>query len=166
MIQRTEVDNLGVACVALGVILGWLGTNFFGAMPNRAMRGQLERILKVKGEKISDDTWFVGFATPRYSSALDPHEDVGFLLLGTDGLRFLSEVRTVELEKASVKRVHYRFNVHTLVGLGRWVAVEGEVSGQPVRLLLEPRNRPSMLGNLSASRRLRTAISDWLKPSA
>jgi hypothetical protein len=160
---RAEIDPVGIACVGAGVVLGWLATNWFGALPNRRMRAQLERILKVKEEVLGDAPWFVGFATPKYSSALDPHEDVGFLVMEPDRLRFVSETRVVELPRRDVKGVRYRGNVHTLIGLGRWVSVEGEVSGRPVRLLLEPRERPTMLGNLRASRRLRDAIGKWVK---
>ncbi|MGV3616224.1 MAG: hypothetical protein ACO1SV_12895 [Fimbriimonas sp.] len=162
--MRAEIDDLGVGMVALGVILGWLATNWFGAMPNRAMRGQLERILKVKGEDLGSATWFVGFATPRFSSALDPHEDVGFLLLEPTRIRFLSEMRSVEIARANVKRVGYRMNIHSWVLLGRWVAIDGNVSGSPVRLLIEPRVRSTLLGNLLASAKLRAAIEAWLNP--
>lgn len=164
MVLRGEIETLGVWLVALGVVLGWVATNWFGALPNRAMRAQLERILKVKKEEIGDASWFVGFATPRYSSALDPHEDVGFLVLEPDRIRFVSESRSLEVARADARKAGYRTNVHTLVGLGRWVALDGEVSGRPVRLLLEPRTRPTMLGNLLASRSLLAAINAWLKP--
>ena len=102
---RAEIDDFGVSMVALGVILGWLATNWFGAMPNRAMRGQLERILKVKGEDLGSATWFVGFATPRYSSALDPHEDVGFLLLEPTRIRFLRSTTSTAPTTAGSSRV-------------------------------------------------------------
>ena len=163
MATRAEIDPQGIGFVGLGVVLGWLATNWFGALPNRAMKGQLERILKVKKEDLGANPWFVGFATPRYSSALDPHEDVGFLVLEPDRIRFLSETRTLEIARTNARSVGSRTNIHTLVGLGRWITVEGEVSGQPVRLLLEPRTRPTMLGNLLASRSLKAAISAWLK---
>lgn len=166
MVNRAEVDNVGILAVLAGVVLGWLATNWFGAMPNRKMGRQLQRILKAKGVDLGAEPWLVGFATPRFSSALDPHEDVGYLVIRDQELLFASETRTLELARIHVKSVRFRPNVHTWVGLGRWVSVDGEMDGTPVRLLLEPRTRGTLVGNLLASRQLAQRLRGWSKGQA
>jgi hypothetical protein len=57
--------------------------------------------------------------------------------------------------------VRYRPNVHTLLGLGRWISIEGEVHGRPIRLRVESRVRDTMLGNLALGPWLRDSIERW-----
>lgn len=162
MVNRAEIDAIGVQFVAAGVVLGWLATNWFGAMPNRRMRRQLEHILAAKKVDTGTDPWFVGFASPRFSSMLDPHEDVGLLVFTPAAITFHSETRNLELAKIHAKRVGFRPNVHTWVLLGRWVSIDGEVDGRPVRLLLEPREKSTLVGNLLATRKLADRLREWL----
>ncbi len=145
-----------LAFLAFGTFVGWVALSFFGLWGNARMRRLMEARVREK-----DPKWFVGFASPRYTGLLDAHEDVGFLILGKDVLTFAGDSRRVELPRDNVVRVVFRPNVHTVVGLGRWVAVEGVVKGQPVRMLLEPRERNTMLGNLLQSGRLRQEIAAW-----
>lgn len=163
MVVRAQILGLGLDLVAAATVLGWFALNQFGSYYNGQMRRQLERILKAQGEDLSGDPNFVGFATPRYSSLLDAHEDVGFLRLMPDRLRFVSETRTVEVMRSDVAGARFRPNVHTMVGLGRWVSVEGVSGGKPIRLLVEPRDRITMLGNLRQGKRLLARIRKWLK---
>lgn len=151
----------GLAWLVGGTVVGWLATNFFGLYQNRRMRAQVERIMKAKGEDLPESKWFVGFATPKYSSLVDPHEDVGFLCVYPDRLRFVSETREVEFERKNVLSVRHRPNIHTWIGLGRWVSVEGAVAGKPVRFLIEPRERQTLLGNLRVGSHLRRALTVW-----
>lgn len=156
---------LGPPLLLLGfaTVVGWFAMNAFGLYDSGRMRLALERILTVKGEKLPDDRVFVGFATPGHAALLDAHEDVGFLLIHPDRLRFVSETRDVSLPKAEVKDVRFRMNPHTVLGLGRWVSVEGESEGVPIRLLVEPRERRTMLGNLRETRPLRERLRRWMK---
>lgn len=141
-----------------GVLVGWIALSLFGFWGNSTMRRMLSaRLLP------GDGSWFVGFASPKFAGLLDAHEDVGFLILGKDELTFAGDSRRVVLPKGCVVRVVFRPNVHTLVGLGRWVSVEGVVDGKPVRMLLEPRERSTMLGNLMLSGRLRREVEAWRK---
>lgn len=150
------VTPLGLGLLALGTLAGWVALSLFGLWGNASMRRLLQARLKPQGE-----AWFVGFASPKFTGMLDAHEDVGFLILGKDELTFEGDSRRVELPKDCVVRVGFRPNVHTAVGLGRWVSVEGVVKGQPVRMLLEPRERNTMMGNLRLSGRLRRDIEGW-----
>lgn len=125
------------------------------------MERQLERILDAQGKKPNGEKIFVGFATPKYTSALDAHEDVGFLVIDPDNLRFLSETREVDIPRSSIKEVRTRPNVHTLLLLGRWVSVEGEMDGRPIRLLVEPRQHRTLLRNRGESRMLVKRLQVW-----
>ena len=156
--RERAVTPTGLAWLAAATVVGWLAVSTFGLWGNGSMRRLLGARVREPGER-----WFVGFATPRFTGLLDAHEDVGFLILGKDGLAFLGDSRRVELPKDCVVRVGFRPNVHSVLGLGRWVVVEGVVKGQPVRMLVEPRERPTMLGNLRLSGRLRREIEGWAR---
>ena len=137
--------------------MGWLSLSLFGLWGNATMRRLLDARIKDQGER-----WFVGFASPKYTGLLDAHEDVGFLIFGKDVLTFAGDSRRVEILRDDVVRVRFRPNVHSVVGLGRWVSVEGVVKGSPIRMFVESRERPTMLGNLRLSRKLRKRIESWV----
>ena len=162
MAYRAELTGLGLWFLFAASMVGWFSLNQFGLFQNSKMRRHLERLLKAKGEDFGGRVWFVGFASPRYSSLLDAHEDVGFLRLLPDRLRFRSETRVVELMRDQIVTVRFRMNVHSLVGLGRWVSVEAIADGQPIRLLLEVRDRATMLANLKRSRSFLDALKQWM----
>jgi hypothetical protein len=67
----------------------------------------------------------------------------------------------VTLLKSEVQGVRYRPNVHTALGLGRWVSVEAKQNGKPVRLLIEPRESNTLLANRRLGKELRTRIEEW-----
>lgn len=150
--------------LAVSTVLGWLAVNRFGLFENAKMRGQLEVLLKRGDRDLSGDPVFVGFATPKYSSLLDAHEDVGFLYIRPDSLVFISESRTIEIQKADVAEIRPRMNVHSVVGLGRWVSIEGRVGNRPIRLQVEPRDRPTLLGNRLNSGKLIAELRAWRGP--
>src|SRR5687767_5706701 len=80
MIRNGEVVGLGLWLLVAATVLGWLAVNFLGLFENRKMKRQVARILEARGQSVGD-AWFVGIATPRFSSMLDPHEEVGYLFL-------------------------------------------------------------------------------------
>ncbi len=161
ILVKGQLMGSGVWYLVASTVLGWLSVNFFGFFENTKMRKHLERILETEGRDLGGEHFFVGFATPKYSSMVDAHEDVGFLRILPDRLAFLSETRNVELYKSDIVAIRFRPNVHTVVGLGRWVSVEGKVGEQPIRLLVEPRERPTLLGNLRYSTELRAKLVKW-----
>lgn len=156
---------LGPGLVLLGVstILGWLALNSFGLFENLQMQKELEKILESRKDKLGAESWFVGLTTPKYRGLLDAHEDVGFLEILPDRLSFVSETRKIEFPLSEVRSVGYRANVHSVVLLGRWVSLEGESGGKPIRMLLEPRESGTMLGNFRESRVLRARLVSWAK---
>jgi hypothetical protein len=140
---------------------GWTAMNLFGLYDNAAMRAQIGALwARAGGDRISP-RWFVGMARPAYRSLLDPHEDVGFLVLGKDRLEFFGETVRVAVARPEITAVRYRPNLHTWVFLGRWISVEGETAGVEFRLLIEPRERGTLLGNLLYGRRLRAELEEW-----
>jgi hypothetical protein len=161
MFASHRIVTAGTWSLVGATVLGWIGLNLFGLFQNGVMRRRLARILN-EDEDLPKDHAFVGFTTPKYSGLLDAHEDVGFLCFTPTALLFVGEARTVEMPRECVRGVVYRPNVHSLVGLGRWISVEGEASHHPVRMLFEPRERPTMLGNLLYGPRLRKKIEAWI----
>ena len=144
-------------------IVGWVTLNFFGFYQNGYMRRELLRRLGLFGSKDQAKQFFVGVARPKFRSSLDPHEDVGFLVLKPDRLEFIGESVQVTFEKKDIRRIRTRANPHTWVFLGRWISIEGEAAGTPVRLLIEPREKATLLGNLLYSEKLKDELTAWAK---
>jgi hypothetical protein len=161
-----EMLGPGLWLLICGNIMGWLALDSLGLYQNDQMRDTLRRMLETREEPPADGSIFVGFSTPRYHGLLDAHEDVGFLRMLPDKLVFVSESRTVELAKTDVRTVRFRPNVHSLVGLGRWVSLEGEHEGKTLRMLVEPRERSTMLGNFRYAKELRRRLAAWAKTPA
>ena len=145
-------------------LVGWLAANVFGLYQNEAMRGEMQRRLGKSEIDLGQSRTFVGFSRPGKSGLLDAHEDVGYLVVRSDEIEFVGETHRVALPRSAVHRVRFRPNIHTLVGLGRWVAVEGVLGDRPVRLLIEPRERPTLLGNRRYGVRLKRELEDWVQP--
>lgn len=163
IVKSGEASPLGIGLLGAATVVGWLALNQFGLYENGRMKGQLARIIIARGDVGPEAHWFVGFATPRYSSALDAHEDVGFLWMEPDRVKFVSEVRTVEVARADVTEVRFRPNVHSLLFLGRWVAIEATVAGKPIRLTVEPRVDRTLLVNRRLSNELLARLEEWRK---
>ncbi|MCW5936703.1 MAG: hypothetical protein KIT11_05295 [Fimbriimonadaceae bacterium] len=140
----------------------WLATNFLSPLASAGLKEEVARRLQRERPFEKVERHFVGFARPGYRGMLDPHEDVGFLLLHADRLEFYGAERHLELWRSEVKAVRFRPNPHTWVGLGRWVSVEGVSAGKPVRLLVEPREKATLIGNLVESGSVRRKLAAWL----
>ena len=161
MHRHWAIFGAGLWYVVAGVVAGWIGLNLFGLFGNAFMRRELKRELTAKGIDFSDPHFFVGFARPRFFSVLDAHEDLGFLFLREQELEFVGEVHRLSLPRAQVRSIRFRPNVHTWVGLGRWISVEGEVKEARVRLNIEPRERNYLLLNLLDGKRVKRALESW-----
>jgi hypothetical protein len=160
-----DYSGTGLWFLVSATLVGWGSMNQFGLFANQHMKKQLNHILVAQGNDLPKDRWFVGFATPKYSSTLDPHEDVGFLFLLPDRLKFVSETRLVEVMKSDIREVRFRPNVHTLLLAGRWISLEGEVADKAVRLLLELRDHRTLLKNFRASGAVLATLEAWRKKS-
>lgn len=144
-------------------VVGWLSVNLFGHFENAAMREALRARLAREGVDLGQSRTFVGFARPGRSGVLDPHEDVGFLIVRPEEVEFVGEAQRVRVPRNAVVRIRFRPNIHTWVGLGRWVSVEGTLDDTPIRLLVEPRERSTLLGNRMFSKELRGQLQAWLE---
>lgn len=162
MLVDAEVSTLGIGLLVASTVLGWLAVNAFGLYQNRAMQLETRSLLKGRAN-IPANAPFVGYASPRYTSLLDAHEDVGYLLSLPDRLVFQSQMRRVEITRSQLRRIGFRPNVHTLLLLGRWISIEGLADGRPIRMLIEPRMRGTLLGNFRRSRELRDRLRAWHK---
>ncbi|MBS1723680.1 MAG: hypothetical protein JSS66_12085 [Armatimonadetes bacterium] len=144
------------------VSVAWLATNFIGLAGGWGLKAEMGRRLHQERPFDKSEKLFVGFSRPQFSGWLDPHEDVGFLIIHADRLEFFGGGRRVELSKSNVEKIRFKPNIHTWVGLGGWTAIEGQADGTPVRMLVEPRERPTHLGNAVLGRRLRKRLAEWL----
>jgi hypothetical protein len=154
----------GLWLLILGDILGWLVMDQVGLYENARMKRRLLAILGKAG-KLSDDRIFVGFTSPKYTGVLDAHEDVGFLCFREGEIEFVSETRTLAMQRHEIESVSFRLNVHSLVLLGRWICVQGTRNQSSIRMLIEPRERRTMSGNLFYGKTLRKKIESWLHGS-
>lgn len=148
--------------VAAFIALSWVMLALFGFIGNSGMRREMGRRLHIERAFDKTERYFVGFARPTYKSALDPHEDVGFLLLHADRLEFYGSEHKVLLNKSDITGARFRPNTHTIVGLGRWISIEAVVEERPVRLLVEPRVKATLIGNLIFSKWLLSRIRQWI----
>jgi hypothetical protein len=145
-----------------GQVLGWVALNFLGLFENKNMRRALYREFTVLKPSFEGWPTFVGYSSGPYSSWLDPHEDVGFLCLTGNALEFYGDSLIWTIERKSVKRIRFRPNVHSILGIGRWIAIEAEHKGKPVIFKLEPRDKDILLLNMIGGRRLKNRLDNWL----
>ncbi len=162
LLQSGHIIGPELWIIGLMPAVGWLLMNLFGLFENGAMRMEIARKHGFGPPREPPERYFVGFARPTYRGLLDPHEDVGFLVLHDDSLEFLGDGEQVSLRRPDILGIRFRMNPHSWVGLGRWVSIEGKIEGKPIRMLIEPRERQTLLGNLLLSGRLRGRLEEWL----
>jgi hypothetical protein len=163
MSTTSQISGRGFWIFAMAPPLGWLAMNYFGLHQNKRLRKELLNRLSSSKGLGRNKRYFVGIATPRFTSLLDPHEDVGFLILHEDRLEFYGDRMNLSIDKSEVSGLEYRANAHSLLGLGRWISIEGRVVDSPIRLQVEPRERQTLLGNLAFGRTLKREIAEWAK---
>lgn len=142
-------------------VVGWLSVNFLGLAGNGGVRRTMEVRLDRTRPRSSTPRMFVGFAGPRYRSALDPHEEVGWLMVSEEGLELFGDGSNLHIARSDVVSVQAKANAHTWLGLGGWVVVDAIVEGNAVRALLEPRQARTHWGNASLAHRLRRELAHW-----
>jgi len=151
----------GLWILVAGQFIGWIALNLFGLFENGRIKRDSMRNLTLRRPPAAGPVIFVGCASSRHHSLLDAHEDVGFLAFGPHELEFIGDEKRVRLIREQITKVRFLPNVHSLLGLGRWISVEAIINGMPVRLLVEPRERNTLLGNLALSGWLKKTIVDW-----
>ena len=179
LIRAGQTFGPGLYWVAAGPVFGWVAMNFLGLFQNGAMRRHMLREYRAERGEDGLEKVFVGMASPVYSSIVDPHEDVGFLVVheggaagtltgqaqptpsGTWTIEYWGERKKVSLRREQITGIHFRPNAHTFVGLGGWISIDGVADGRPVRLLIEPREKDTLLGNVRFAKQLRKRLEAW-----
>lgn len=165
LIKAQDITVAGVGLCLAALIIGWLAVNQFGFFGNAALRRDIQRKVLAKAGKDASKGIFVGFARPSYVGVIDAHEDLGFLFIGKEGLEYIGELHHVTVSRGDVLGVRYRANIHSTIGLGRWVSIDAKHEGKNVRILVEPREAATLLGNKRRGTELKKQISDWRKGS-
>lgn len=163
MIKNERIAGPELLLIGAMSASAWLTMNLFGLFQNAAIKREIARRRKLGPAESRDSRFFVGFSRPTFRGALDPHEDLGYLILRADRIEFMGDTLEAALRRSEIVGIRYRPNIHTFVGLGRWIALEGRIDGKPVRMLIEPRERASLLGNLLFSKKLKSRLETWLK---
>lgn len=161
MLDKNSIFGPGLWLVVVGTVMGWIGLNLFGLYGNAFMRRELQRDLKARGCDFDVPHFFVGFTTPRFFNVLDAHEDIGFVFLHSEVLEFVGEAHTVKVPRHEITNIYFRPNIHTWVGLGRWISVEGARKDKKFRLSIEPREKNFLLLNLLSSKEIRGRLLSW-----
>lgn len=160
MVQR-GVDGKTWLNILIAIGGSWIGLNFLALPGNQGMRKALRNRLDAERPHDHRERYFVGFARPSFTSLLDPHEDIGYLIFDGDDLEFIGETKHLVIRKSEIKEIRTRINPHSFIGLGRWISVDGVRNGHAIRMLVEPREGWTLLGNLLISRRLLRALRAW-----
>lgn len=163
MVKEEAVTGLGIGLCILALIVGWLAVNQFGLFGNIRLKRTLLRRLAAKAGRDASSGIFVGFARPSYVGVLDAHEDLGFLFVDEDALEYVGELHQVMVARKDVKGIRFRGNIHSALGLGRWISIDAVHKGKPVRLLVEPREESTLLANRKRGTRLKKRLEEWRK---
>lgn len=161
LIRSGDVLGKGLFGFAAMTVTAWVAVNFLGLVGNASMKRALGFRLDTERPDLSNERFFVGLATPKHRGMLDPHEDVGFILLGNDSLEVYGDTLRLTLGKSEIETIRFRPNVHSMVGLGRWISIEGTTDGVKFRLNLEPRERNTLLGNRAFGKVLLARLQEW-----
>lgn len=145
------------------LVVGWLAVNIFGFLGNSAMKRQL--LARVRSKHALDDVphAFVGVASSSFRSLWDPHEDIGYMILSPHELIFAGDKLSISVPREAITGFRFRPNIHTWIGIGRWISMEGAVGGETIRLLIEPREHAFVIQNMAESKRLKERLSAWLE---
>jgi hypothetical protein len=138
-------------------VAGWASVNFLGLTGNRRIRRAMETRLDRDMPGCPHPRLFVGFARPGYRSALDPHEEVGWLLVHAEGLDLVGDQSRASVAREDVVTVRLGRNPHSWLGLGGWVVIETK----PGTWLVEPRERATHLGNRALMVELAAGLAAW-----
>lgn len=157
------LDVTPLALIGSCPVLIWFALAYLPGYANGRMRSEIARRLdrESPGPK---EAVFVGYASLGYRGALDPHEDVGFLIVRPGEVEFYGDGVRLRMPWGPDCAVERSGNVHSLVGLGGWVVLRspGET------WLIEPREGRGLWKNRQVARDLedrlreaRTANGPW-----
>lgn len=154
--------ELAIVCFIVFPFIGWLSVNRYGLFQNECMQDELLKRFKQENITLPSDAVFVGFAGPNHVSLLDAHEDVGFICITESGIEFYGDTQRHQLNKNEIMGVRLRANVHTLLGLGRWISIEGKKDDVLVRMMIEPRAKRTLWRNRQLGNQMIQQLRAWL----
>lgn len=161
MWSRSEFIGFGLWLMVAGIAVAWVALNFLGLPGNGFRRREMRRNLGAV-EPLADGAVFVGFASQGYRDALDSIEDIGYLEIHPAFLRYRGEALNWEIARRDIVQVRFALNVHSILGLGRWLVVVAKEGGKSKIYRIEPRERDTLLGNRAYSAKLRSKLSAWI----
>ncbi len=138
-------------------IAGWVMLGIFGLWGNAAMRDELGRKFGREHGRPETPLIFVGVATPKFRSILDPHEDVAFLQIQPESLFFYGDATTFELAKSDIQGFKLAPNTHSILILGGWIVIETSNG----KTLVEPRQKDTLWGNRKFRKQLIKELTEW-----
>lgn len=161
MWSRSEFIGFGLWLMVAGIAVAWVALNFLGLPGNGFRRREMRRNLGAV-KPLADGAVFVGFASQGYRDALDSIEDIGYLEIHPAFLRYRGEALNWEIARRDIVQVRFALNVHSILGLGRWLVVVAKEGGKSKIYRIEPRERDTLLGNRAYSAKLRSKLSAWI----
>lgn len=143
------------------LLVGLVVFHFTGLWDNAKMREALRE--RYRAEPLWEDghRFFVGFASASYEGLLDPHQDVGWLLLTGSRLVFLGDRFQFDFALTDIYRLERGFSAHTLLGSG-WQLLRGAREKREFVLRFESRDADRVFGLCAANRHLERALRAWL----
>lgn len=153
----SPLDSMPLVLLGLFPVVGWISLSAFGLWSNAGMRDELGKKFGRERGRPDTEMQFVGFASPFYKSLLDPHEDIGFLILHSDELEIFGERQTVRIPRARITGIRLKKNTHSWVGLGGWVVVESPEQ----TVLIESRERDTLVGNRGQRAKFKAKLDSW-----
>jgi hypothetical protein len=146
-----------VALAATSLLVSAVSLNWHGLAGNSAMKRELRARLKPDSGAV-----FVGFSGQDYFDILDPHEDLGFLQIEAESLVISGESTTVSFKRTPRLMLKFGFNPHSVLGLGRWLVIQGTSEAGPLTLMVEPRELGSLRANRALGGKLKKQIETWI----
>jgi hypothetical protein len=163
MYRSGRIFSVGLILVAAAILIGWIMLNYLGLHENAQMKQQMAWRLSSALKDLPSRRYFVGMATPNFVGWIDPHEDVGYLLIFRDRIDYHGEKIRASFRRSEIRGFESRMNVHSLIFLGGWVVVRAERDGKPIELRVEMREKHSLRANRGMNKLLLSRLRKWLE---
>lgn len=161
MYRSGKTGGVGLGFVAASIVVGWVMLNFLGLFENALMKQQMAWRLSDSLKDLPSRRFFVGVATPNFRGLIDPHEDVGHLLIYPDRIDFRGEKMRVSILRSEITGFESKMNIHSLIALGGWVVIRAQRKGSPLELKIEMREKPYLRSNRGLNRLLLKRLRVW-----
>jgi hypothetical protein len=153
VLARRGIVADAVEIAAFGLVICAVSLNWLGLFGNDVLREKCIRNLNPAPGSI-----FVGISRPGFKNALDPHEDIGFLSFEADRLIIQGERIRMEIPRMSDLKFGFAPNPHTVLGLGRWLDLDG---GRDFHIHIEPREERSLRANRALGTKMIGRLRKW-----